>query len=245
MLDDYPRENNINFQIFIYSMDEKKIRSKISEGFLHVRAIIEVVGKPKEFVEDSLKGYMKTLREDHNYTLTKETIEEATIQDGLFSAFAEIEFLAKDAQQLVSFCFDYMPSSVEIIEPDTTLINNTRLSGLLNDLQARLHAMNSGVVQIKSDNEHLIKNTAVLLRNFVVVLLSSKPLNSRQLHAYMGVSEASIEQVINVLIKEGKIKKQGEVFTVISNEIQKTSGQETRREQAGDTKPKHKSNKRK
>jgi hypothetical protein len=220
-------------------MEEKRIRSKISEGYVHLRAIIEVVGKPKDFVEDSLKGYMKTLREDTKYIITKEAIESAIEENTLFSAFAEIEILSKDADQIISFCFDYMPASVEIIEPESSVIDSSKFSGLLNDLQARLHAMNSGVAQMRSDNEHLIKNTAVLLRNFIVVLLSSKPLNISQLHAYMGVSEVSIEQVLNVLIKEGKVKKQGELYSVISNE-NKTESQFEREQPKPKSNPKSK-----
>ncbi|MEM4397695.1 MAG: hypothetical protein QW757_03680, partial [Candidatus Woesearchaeota archaeon] len=73
-------------------IDEKEIKSKINEGYLYSRVVLEVVGKPKEYVEESLKEYLKKIEENKNYIIIKEDTEKA-IEDenGLFSAFSEIE----------------------------------------------------------------------------------------------------------------------------------------------------------
>ena len=116
----------------------------------------------------------------------------------------------------MALCFDYMPSSIEILAPESMVIKNNEFAGFLNDLQARLHALNTGILQLKEKNTFYIKNTAVLLRNFIVILLSSKSLTLEEMQPYLGVGKENIEKVLNVLINEGKVKKQGSKYKVIS-----------------------------
>ena len=196
-------------------MDHKKIKEKIADGYTHVRIIIEVVGKPKEYVEESLKLHLDKIKSDKTYLIAKETIEPAEKQENYFSTFAEIELLVKKSSDIIALCFDYMPSSVEILAPERMIIKNNEFAGFLNDLQARLHALNTGIIQLKDHNKLYIKNTAVLLRNFIVVLLSSRQLTIEEMQPYLGVAKENIEKVLAVLIKEGKVKKQGKKYTVI------------------------------
>ncbi len=199
-------------------MDEKQIRAKISEGALHARVILEVVGKPKEYVVESLKSYVKKIKADKSYALTKGSTEKAEEHDGLFSAFAELEVLIKKPIDLMSFCFDYMPASVEIIEPENVMLKAYDYSGFVNDMLARVHSLNTGVIQTRESNSFFIKNLAVLLRNFIVVLLSSKQMTAKELQALMGVKEEDIQKVLNVLEKEGKVKKKGEKYAAVAKD---------------------------
>lgn len=196
-------------------MDHKKIKEKIADGHTHLRIIIEVVGKPKEYVEESLKSHLDKIKSDKTYLIAKETIEPAEKQENYFSTFAEIELLVKKSSDIMSLCFDYMPSSVEILAPERMIMKNNEFTGFLNDLQARLHALNTGIIQLKDQNKLYIKNTAVLLRNFIVVLLSTRQLTIEEMHPYLGVRKEDIEKVLTVLIKEGKVKKQGKKYSVI------------------------------
>ncbi|MFW6233695.1 MAG: hypothetical protein ACOC3Z_03465, partial [Nanoarchaeota archaeon] len=107
-----------------------------------VRAIIEILGKPKEHVIESMKKYVENIKKDENYDVEEEMIEEPVEQEdqpGVFSTYSEIVFNVKDVNQLISFCFDYMPSSVEIIDPEDFQMTSKHLTDLLNDLQSRLH----------------------------------------------------------------------------------------------------------
>jgi len=196
-------------------MDEKLIKSKIASGYIYVRSIIEVLGKPKEHVEETLKAHVKKISEDKDYNIIKKTVEKAERQEDFFNAFAEIEFLVKDTLTLLSFCFDYMPSSVEIIEPEQIMIKNSDFTGFINDMQARLHALNTGVIETNERSNFYVRNTAVMLRNFLVVLLSSKPMTTTQMKPYIGISEVDIKKVLDVLLKEGKVKKQNELYSVV------------------------------
>ena len=41
-----------------------KIKQKIEEGWIHCIFIIEMLGKPKEHLEKTLKGYISALKKD-------------------------------------------------------------------------------------------------------------------------------------------------------------------------------------
>ncbi|MEK6916473.1 MAG: hypothetical protein AABW92_01900 [Nanoarchaeota archaeon] len=196
-------------------MDKRRLEEKISDGYIQIRGILEVVGRPKKHVQDSLKNHLKKIKEVKEFEILNEHIETAEKQEDLFSAFAEVEILVKNMDSLLSFCFDFMPSSIEIIAPETLILKNHTLIGFLNDLQIRMHAMNTGILQAKESSLNYIKNTAVLLRNFIVVLLSSRPMTLDEMYPLMGVSTKNIEQVLSVLMKEGKVKKEGDLYKVI------------------------------
>ena len=65
----------------------------------------------------------------------------------LYSSFAELEIEFDILESVVGFCFDYMPSSIEILEPSELKLNAVNVSELFNELMARLH-----------NNEMLLRN---------------------------------------------------------------------------------------
>jgi hypothetical protein len=197
-------------------MEQKQIKSKIADGYLYLRVILEVVGKPKEHVDESLKEYVKKIKADKSYTIIKEKSEKAEkMENGLFSAFSEMEMLMKDTLVLLNFCFDYLPSSVEIVEPERVIVKNSEFGDFVNDLLARTIALNTTVIETNERSHFHIKNTAVLLRNFIVVLLSSKPMGIKQMAPYLGIREDDVKKVVDVLINEKKVKKEGDLYKAI------------------------------
>jgi len=206
------------------SMDYREIKQKIAEGYIYIRAIVEIVGKPKVYVKKALESHLKKIKEDDSFIITKEKIEPPEPQENFFSTFAELELLIKNPKILSSFCFDYMPSSIEILEPQNLNFSSNDLTDFLNDLQARSHALNTMVIQLRDNAKFYVKNTAVLLRNFIVVLLSARALTIDQMHPYLGVKKEDIAKILKILIKEGKVKKDGDKYRAVPNErLQKSN----------------------
>ena len=88
-------------------MEEEK------ENIIRCVAIIEVLGKPKEHVEKSMNMYLEKLKKEDYLSILKEEVAEVKkLEDNMFSTFAEMELLIKGPINLISFCFDYMPSSI-------------------------------------------------------------------------------------------------------------------------------------
>ena len=84
-------------------MKEKEIKEKILEGMIHVRTIIELVGKPKEHIEKTLKDYIKQIKD--KYLVTSDVFEKAEEKDNFFTAFAELEILMKNTEEIIFFAF--------------------------------------------------------------------------------------------------------------------------------------------
>ncbi|MEK6934689.1 MAG: hypothetical protein AABW46_02315 [Nanoarchaeota archaeon] len=106
-----------------------------------VKIINEVLGSPKDHVEKTLKLLMDAARRNKDFKINSEKIFEARkLEDNpFFSAFTELEIEFKDLQDLIGFCFDFMPSSIEILEPGELKMDSIRGSDLFNELMARLH----------------------------------------------------------------------------------------------------------
>jgi hypothetical protein len=80
------------------------------------------------------------------------TIAPAEQIEKLFSTFAEIEINFKELAQIIGFCFDFMPSSIEILEPSELKIDNIKANGLINDLIARLHRYDMFLKNLHAEN---------------------------------------------------------------------------------------------
>ncbi len=118
------------------------IKEELGKGKLHVMIIIEILGRPANFVEQALSFVVSGLEKEQNIEIIGKQIHKPKeVEKGkikLFSAFAEIEIIAENMKKVVELIFDYMPSSVEIMGGNIT-IDITEANTLLNDLTARLH----------------------------------------------------------------------------------------------------------
>ena len=191
-----------------------KIKQKINEGWIHCNFIIEMLGKPKEHLEKTLKEYIELLKKDKTIEIIKEDYVEPEEKDGLFTMFVELETLMKDTKRIVEFCFDYMPSSVEIIEPSNLNYSSNDFSDILNDLQARLHKIDMLAKNFGQENKVLKKNSAIFLRNLIHLALKDKEKELTELSKNTGVPEKELKKFMEVLIKEKKVKKQKKTYSL-------------------------------
>jgi predicted transcriptional regulator len=171
------------------------------------KVIIEMLGAPKEHIEKTLKDYVEKLKDDKDIEIAKEEFAPAEEQNKLFSTFAELEIRFKNAQKLVDFCFDSMPSSVEIIEPESITINSAGLTETLNDIQAKLHNSDMVIKTLRAKNTILDKNAKKILRNFVSYMIEGKEKTIEELSSKMGISAQHLKPFLEELVKEGKIKE--------------------------------------
>ena len=193
-----------------------KIKQKIEEGWIHCIFIIEMLGKPKEHLEKTLKGYISALKKDIKVEILKEEYAEPEKDKDskLYTIFVELEVLVKGAAKVIDFCFDYLPSSVEILEPTSIEYQSTDFSGLLNDLQARLHQMDMAVKNSNQENTILKKNSAIFLRNIIYLSLKQEKKDITKLSKDSGVPEKELEKFLEIIIKEKKIKKNKKIYSL-------------------------------
>ena len=181
---------------------------------IRCRAIIEVLGKPKEHVENSIKEYIEHIKEDSELVILNEDYSEIKEQGPLWSKFVELDLVIKGTKKLIAFCFEYMPSSIDVIKPENLILTNAELSNFLNDLQARLHNVDMIVKKLKAENDFLRLNMNAVLHNAVLICLKVSKLSMEQLSKVTGVDRKELELFIEKLVKENKIKKEDEIYSL-------------------------------
>ncbi len=179
------------------------------EQLVTAKLIIEMLGSPKEHLEKTLKDYVDSLEKDKNIRMVSKDIAEPTPTEQLFSAFAELEIEFKDAAKLIDFCFEAMPSSVEIIKPDMLSTESTSLSSLLNDLLARLHVVDMQMKKLSAQSSILERNATNTLHNFVTHLCKGKPMTVEEISAAVGIKSDRLKQFLDNLITAGRLKEEG------------------------------------
>jgi hypothetical protein len=118
----------------------------MAEELIEVKCTIELMGKPKEAVMDSLKKIISNIEENGNKLEVSE-IEYADpneVKDGFFSSFARFK-IKGNVVDLLGFVMDYAPSSIELLTTRDTKISMTDLQALMNDLSGRMSEMDQRI----------------------------------------------------------------------------------------------------
>ena len=185
-----------------------------AHAHIRCRTIIEVLGKPKEHVENATKEYIEHIKKDSELVVLSQEFSEIREQGKLWSQFVELDLVIKGAQKLISFFFEYMPSSLEVLKPESLSLANAELSSFLNDLQARLHNVDMIVKQLKAENDFLRHNMNAVLHNTVLICLRMSKLSLEQLSQVTGVEKKELDAFVEKLLKDNKIKKENELYSL-------------------------------
>lgn len=192
------------------------IKSKISEGWVHCSFIVEMMGKPEEHLQKTLHDYVDNLKKDSGIIFIEEEyadpekVEEST----LFTMFVELELLMKDLNKVISFCFDFMPSSVEIIEPTQIILKNESMNNLLNDLQARLHKVDMILKNQSQENKILKKNSSVLIQNSILLSLKDGKKEIKDISRLTRIPEPELKKFLDVLVKSKHLKIESKSYSL-------------------------------
>ena len=189
------------------------------------RAVIEVLGKPKEHVEKAMQDYIGNLKKDERFVIIREDFAELKKQeDEMWATFTELEMDVKEIKDVVSFCFEYMPSTIEIIEPDKITLTDQDFSDFFNDLQARLHQVDMVAKQVKLESEHSNVSMNKLLRNYVMILLNEQDLSLEQLSKFTGIKEDLLGDYLDELIDKKILEMENGMYHLNKEQLVKKEG---------------------
>lgn len=191
-----------------------EIRDKIEQGALLTRVIIEVLGTPKEHVEKTLRSLIEKVKEEESLKILKGKIFKAKPKGSFFTSFTEMEILFNDFFDLASFCIEYLPSSVEVIEPADFKTKSVNITNVLNDLLAKLHNIDMVLKSIQAKDLILERNSQNLLKNIVVLSLKHGKKNVEALSKATGVAINVLEPFLKNYLKDGVIKKFGDYYSL-------------------------------
>mgnify|MGYP001592176389 CR=1 FL=1 len=139
-------------------MDEIKIRATF---------ILEMLGRPKEHLEETLKRLVERLGEEKGVKIIESKIHEAKkldiklsekdkgdleklkkelkdsknlhVSEDMYTTFAEIDADFDNVDSLLGISFNYMPSNIEITDPQHFVLKKEFIGNILTNTITRLH----------------------------------------------------------------------------------------------------------
>jgi len=167
------------------------------------RFIVEMMGAPPEYLETTLKNYIEKLKKA-GMDIRKEDYAQAAKpkEAQLWSAFVELEISFKTLVELLAFCFDAMPSSVEIVQPEQMQFKSAELTDFLNDLQARLHQTDMVVKTQRA------QQAITIFHNFIRAVLQDGAKTPEDLSQVIGVKPEELTPFLDKLLEQRKIVKE-------------------------------------
>ena len=153
-------------------LDEEKITAKerLNKDWLRCVFVVEIMGRPPEYISDAMKLVLKGFSKEkgvevirHKIHKPKKVFLKDKKQDKkqkmqeLFSTFSEIEFLVENMGRLIELTFDFMPSSVEILEPQILKLEMNAARNIINDIATKLHKNDAIVKTLYAQNLNLKK----------------------------------------------------------------------------------------
>jgi predicted transcriptional regulator len=193
---------------------------RIEEGQVLVRTIIEMLGAPKDHIVATMKNYVEAQKSSDKFEIIKEYFSEPeeTEKDGqkLFTTYTELEIWFKDITKLVEFCFDALPSSIEILEPSKVAFQSMELSGLLNDLQAKLHKLDMALKNNNASQQVAAHTFNTLITNFIGFCLEQGEDTPEKVSLKVGLAPEKVQKILDELTEKGLVSKDGESYSRIS-----------------------------
>ncbi|RME78225.1 hypothetical protein D6774_01700 [Candidatus Woesearchaeota archaeon] len=186
-------------------MDEE---TRIKKGQILVQAIIEILGAPKEHVEETMLKVVDHMNEQEWLDVVSESVAEAEPQDKLFSTFADVQVWVKSFAHLIEFLFNYMPSSIEVIEPSELTLKREDVGNLLTEISGRLHQTDATVKELRARNQVIDKNTRTIIQNFITRVLETGAKSVEELAKATGIPKENVQAYLDVMAQKGLVKKQ-------------------------------------
>ncbi len=120
------------------------------------RIVVEIIGAPKNHVEDIMKMVVEKFKAEQGLKVVKEkTADCRETENKLWATFSEIEFETEHIRKISDICFDYMPSSVEILEPAGLDMDTSALADMFNEMLAKLHGYAMHAKKLEAENKLL------------------------------------------------------------------------------------------
>ncbi len=127
---------------------KETVKKRMKDGWIKLRADIEVLAISKEAAESSLRKHIDLMKHENDLLIYEEKFDEAVKVKSPFqsvneaySLVVEISMLARRFDSLAYLILNYAPSSIEILEPSKITMDMGQAQGLLNSLAELVHSL--------------------------------------------------------------------------------------------------------
>jgi hypothetical protein len=174
-----------------------------TEGRMLLRIIIEVLGAPAEHVEETLRLLLSKMKEKPDFKVKTGRVYKAKPAGELFTSFAEVELYISGISDLPELCFEFMPSSIEILEPAEIHENPKAVSDFLNDLMGRMHEVDMRLKNAIAQNSILNRNLSTMMINLVTQVLKESDKDIDSLSANVGIEKEGLQGLMDSFVSQG------------------------------------------
>ncbi len=186
---------------------------RVRKGQVLARMIIEILGAPKEYVEEAAQLVADRVAKTDKLELVSESTYEAEPKGKLFSTFSEMEIWFGSVDELSKFLFDFTPSSVEIMQPTEKILKARFLSGFFNDFLLKMHDIGLKLKDEVAKSQLVEKNTDTLIRNFLHFVLA-EPRSGSDVAKIMGIPPDNVDAILGTFEKAGIIEKKEDLYSL-------------------------------
>lgn len=126
---------------------------------LLAQIILEVLGRPPEHLKEALKLILERLGAEKGVKVKSSKIHEPKqVEDtkDMFTTFAEVTIELDSLENYFGILFGYLPSHIELLEPQSVALSNFQLNELANKLTTKLHSYDAIVKKTMVDREILL-----------------------------------------------------------------------------------------
>jgi hypothetical protein len=140
-------------------------KDKETKG-IRAAIVLEIIGRPPEHLLETLEDLIKSMDKEKGVSVKSKKINEPILmkdQKEFYTTFAEIEIEVEDILYLAIIMFKYMPSHVEVIEPELIALTNNGWTDILSELTRRLHGYEEVTRVLQFRNSQMEKKIKELL----------------------------------------------------------------------------------
>jgi hypothetical protein len=122
--------------------------------------ILEILGRPPEFLTETLEKIMKDMEGEKGVSVLNKKINPPVLmknQKDFYTSFAEVEVETESLTNLTILIFKYMPAHVELISPQNINLKNSDFEEILNEITRRLHGYEE-VARILQNEKNILEN---------------------------------------------------------------------------------------
>lgn len=196
-------------------IDELNKSERIEQGMYLARVVIEILAKPQEYAVEVRTNVLKKIKEDTEMLVDHEYIAEPKEEENKFySTFLELEIWFKDLKKLQSFCIDFLPSNIEVLEPENAVFKLNDVNHMLNDLAIKLHAIDKAYRYANTEKMQLNYTITKIIQNGCMFALKTSAFTAEQLAQMFQVDPKPLKDFLEPLVKKGKIKQIGDKYSL-------------------------------
>jgi hypothetical protein len=117
---------------------DEELKNKVEASL-----ILEIIGRPPEHIKEFLEELINKINLEEGISVKNKKIKEPVeIKDkpDFYSSFAEVDLELKNIILVSLLIFKYMPSHVEITNPEKISMKNNDWNDIFNEITRRLHS---------------------------------------------------------------------------------------------------------